>query len=188
MRIHVLRYPMAFADAVFDRLFAAAGAVALSQIPGYISHYVQRLSGHLAEAEVNLDGWRKIAQKTSCDSLAELIGRYEQSNLPEAMEAGRKCMADLTRVEELQAALDALLSTPAWQRSVVFLRHADPKIAYATLTSYVPNVPLDFESLAYAALGVVMAILFYRGMKFTGQWGVGRMRRGRKPAIEEATA
>jgi len=83
----------------------------------------------------------------------------------EVLEAGKKCVGDVDRLAELQEALRAITDSGAWSRPFVFLRHADLGISRATLDTYTPNTPMDLPGLVYAAVGLVLAVLAYKGIK-----------------------
>ena len=163
----VAQYPVKVVDSLLDHVVAVVGAVGGSQLPGYIQHYMQRLGGHVAEAEQNVAGWQEIADGTTSGDVAGLANFYLRSTDPEVIAAGSKCTADLARATELRGALDALQGASLWERPFVFVRHLDTEIADATLESFSPNVPLDPEGLVYAALGLVLGILLYLGAKQT---------------------
>ena len=170
-------------DSLLDRVVAVVGAVGGSQLPGYIQHYMQRLGGHVAEAEKNVAGWQQIADGATNGDVAGLAGFYLQSTDPEVIAAGSKCSADLARAAELRTALDALQDASVWERPLAFLGHFDPQIADATLESFSPNIPLDLEGLIYAACGFVLGVVAYLGAKQGCLLPVKR--RKRRKALQE---
>jgi len=180
----VLFFPFRFVDSVLDRIVAIAGALLVSQVPGFITHYVQRLGGHVAEAESNVitgeSSWQKIADKTTGGDLDVLVETYLSSDLATTVEAGRKCAADIARLEELRAALEAITNSSLFQKPIAFLRHMDTEIARATLEEYTPNMPFDPESLAYAAAGLLLAMIMYHGVKAGLVAGSKRLLRRRR--------
>ena len=54
----------------------------------------------------------------------------------------------------------------------------DVRTARAACASYVPNVPVDPESLMYAALGLILAVLLYQCLKVTSRLGVRAAKKG----------
>jgi hypothetical protein len=164
----MMQYPLKAIDSLVDRIVAVLGAVASSQLPGFIQHYTQRLGGHVVEAERNLEGWQEIANQTTEGNVVGLANLYLRSPDPEVVAAGQKCLRDLLRAETLQDALTALEHASLWNRPFVFLRHVDGDIAEATLSRFTMNVPLDAESLVYAMCGLVLAFLLYSGIKQAG--------------------
>ena len=185
----ILTFPVRLVDSLLDRVIAIAGALAVSQVPGFISHYLQRLGGHVAEAERNVTTgetyWQKIADKTTGGDLDVLIDTYLGSDLATTVEAGRKCAADVARLKELRAALEAITNSSLFNKPFAFLRHMEAEIARATAREYTPNLPLDPESLVYAAAGLLLAMLLYQGVKFALVAAAKRIFRRRKKEPEE---
>jgi len=165
-------YPLRAFDAVLDRAVAVAGALSLSQVPAFISHYVQRLGGHVAEAERNVAGWKAIAADTGHADVAALSQAFLSSAVAETVEAGRKCLGDVERLHSLQRAMESIGNAAPWKRGLTFLRHAESSIAGETLESFAPNVPVDPESIVYAVVGLVLGAVVYRGIKSGCRAGV----------------
>lgn len=164
----LLLWPLRVVDRVIDRIVAVLGAISLSQLPGFMQHYSQRLGGHLAEAQHNLQTWLEVAEEANIDGLPKLVDAYLASDRVEVVEAGRKCAADIARVDHLQDAAGALADASPLERPIAFMRHMDADVARASLAEFSPNVPLDLESLVYALVGLLVAALLYLGLKRGG--------------------
>lgn len=189
--VKVLTYPLRLVDGLLDRLLAIAGAVALSQVPGFISHYLQRLGGHVDEATRNVAGWQEIANKSTGGNLRKLIDFYQASGDTEIIETGKKCVGDLGRLEDLQQAMAAIRDASVWEKPLSFVRHLDPDIARAAFGEYGPNVPVDLESIGYAIAGLVLAVVVYQGVKRTSRAAfrqAGKRLRKRREAVEHREA
>jgi hypothetical protein len=182
----ILKYPLKAVDGLMDRVCAVVGAIMMSQIPGFISHYVQRLGGHVDEAKRNVAGWQEIANKTTDGSIGKLVSRYQSSDMAETVEAGQKCLADIDRLENLQDALVAITDASAWSRPFAFLGHIDLSVGRSALGSYTPNVPVDLPGLVYAAIGLVLAVLIYHGIKLAFRAAANR-KRGQESEGDEIT-
>jgi hypothetical protein len=182
---HLLKWPFKVLDTLADRIVALVGAASASQVPGFMAHYVQHLGGSVAEAARNVEGWRAVAMQAGAGSVQALGARYLASIDPAVIGAGRKCLADVDRLETLQSALHAVTTAPAWARLGVFLRHLDGRVARGTLAGFVPNVPLDAQGLVYALCGLVLALALYHALRRTALTGAGalhRRLRRRRPA------
>jgi hypothetical protein len=171
-----LSYPARFVDRLLDRVMAIVGAIGFSQAPGFIDNYLQRLGGHVAEAQRNVATWQTIADKSAHGDLHALIALYRVSDKTEVLEAGRKCTADVLRLEDLVSALDAIVAAPPWSRAVAFLRHLDADIARATAAQFVPTIPLNVEGLCYAIAGLMLALCVYAGLKRAGRLALRALR------------
>ncbi len=162
------RWPLHGLDMVLDRLLAVLGALAASQVPGYINHYVQRLAGHLEEARLNVQEWQAIADTACGGDLDGLVALYLENPAAEVVAAGQKCATDIARVVDLQEALTALQTAGVWQRGLVFVRQFDPTIAQQTLEEFVPNLPLSLEGALYAVAGLLVMWALYLLVKQAG--------------------
>lgn len=155
-------------DNLGSAVTGGSGGMALSQAPAYAHAYLQRLGGHIDEARRLVDRVRSgealptLDPDSRAQAVAELAGR----------------------VADLQAARDALMDAPAWLRPVLMLRHGDPTIAGRALEEFTPALPLDGASLAYTALGVVLALLAWELLKAPGAMALRRRRTtgDRRPA------
>jgi hypothetical protein len=163
----LVKLPLKAIDSVADRVFSVLGALTLAQAPAFIAHYLQRLAGHLAEAERNVAGWTAIASKAGLGDVVELAARYRSSTDTDVIAAGNKCLADMQRVEQLRDALSAIRDAPAWRRGIEFLFNMDRNIAAGTFGDFTPNLPVSMESAAYALLGIIAGLLAYRMTKAT---------------------
>ncbi len=123
--IYILKVPAKALDSLADRVCAILGAALFCQVPGFIGHYLQRLGGHVAEAQRNVDTWREIADKTANGSLTALAEQYLASDVATTIETGRKCLADVGRLETLIQGLEAIQTAPSLAQGLVFLRRLD---------------------------------------------------------------
>jgi hypothetical protein len=162
--MRLLQYSVKCLNSLAGHVVAVVGAAAGSQLPGFMQHYMQRLGGHVAEAEHNLRGWLEIANKSAID-LSALVDSYLASADPSVVATGHKCAADMVRVDQLRASLLALQDASVWMRPIVFVRHLDPDIADATLAIFSPNIPLDLEGLVYASIGMFLGLVIFLGGK-----------------------
>jgi len=65
------------------------------------------------------------------------------------------------RVEELQAAQTAIMNASLWERPFVFFKNMDADIARATWQIFKPAIPTTVEGLVYAAIGMLVLLMFY---------------------------
>lgn len=186
----VLKYPLKAIDTLLDRVSAVVGSILCSQIPAFIGYYLQRLGGHVDEAQRNVDEWQKIADKISGGSMDALLKMGTATNTEFGIEAANKCTADVARLADLMRAFEALQDATVWNRGIVFLKHADMSIARSAGKSFVPNVPMDPEGLVYAVVGLLLGIVIYFCLKllFKSTAGLIRKKLSRKKDEPEAPA
>jgi hypothetical protein len=150
---------------LFDRVLCVAGAVLFSQLPEFFQQYLQRLGGHLAEAQRQLEQFRQAAGGAGAN-LDQFAANVATDRDPAVAHLGRVILETHARVDTLAAAEAALRGASGWSRPFVFLAHVDPGIARGTWEAFRPAVPTTFEGLAYAAAGMVaMLALYHLGVK-----------------------
>ena len=157
-----LRSFLAAFEGLFDRLLCVVGAALFSQLPEFIQQYLQRLGGHLDEAQRQLDQFRNVAAHANL-TLGQFIAQTKGSAEPTVAQLGQVVQATVSRVHDLSAAETSIRDASMFMRPLEFLRHVDFSIARATWAMFKPAVPTTFEGLGYAAVGVVCALLFYHG-------------------------
>ena len=140
---------------------AAVFAAGSAQGPAFVQAYLQRLGGHIDEARHTVfelrDGAmsRAVTDDGSREKLVEVFS---------------------TRLADLEASRETILTAhPLW-RPVVMARQADRDIAAATAEAFTPAMPLDPTSLIYAAIGLVFGWIVWELV----QWPVKARLRARR--------
>lgn len=163
---------------LFDRVLLLAAFVAGGLVPGFIAQYVQRLGGRLDQARLDLEPWQKIADQFHGGDIEKLIQYHLNSVDPTFHSEGVVIRALVDTVHQLQSAVEALHTTLFHQVSYLAL-HADPGLARATYSDWVPTFALSAEGLLFALLFATVLWLVFQAI-----WGLfalagGRLRRGR---------
>ena len=147
--------------ALFGAGVAAVFAASSAQGPAFVQAYLQRLGGHIDEARRTVselrDGatGRVVTDERSRERLVEAFG---------------------ARLSDLEASRAAILDAhPLW-RPVVMTMEADPEIAATTMEAFTPTLPLDLNSLVYAAIGLAIGWAVWELL----QWPVKRWIRKRR--------
>ena len=161
-----MRWTLRKFDALLGTVVAALAGLGFAQFPAFIQQYLQRLGGHVDEAQLNL------SQITGNASVRALDAPVRQV-LAVSLEA---------RVSDLEAGEQAIGGAAASVRPFIFVRELDIDIAVATLRAFEPALPLSMAGLIYGLAGIVVGWLFYEALK-TPVGLVARRRRGR-PAAE----
>jgi len=147
-------------DGLIDRLLCVFGAVLFSQGPEFMQQYLQRLGGHLHEAQRQLSLFRGAASQSG-GTLEEFIAQTRNNPNAGVVQLSSVMSDALDRTASLQAAHDAIAHSSLWTKPFVFIRHADPEIARATWSAYLPAVPTTIEGLMYALAGMLVCLLIY---------------------------
>ena len=136
-------------DLLGGAVIAGGAGAAASQLQAFMVQYLQRLGGHVDEAQRAFDA----------------IGQGERYRQMDA--ATRELIVGdaLARVNELRAARDAILEGDLISRPFAFFRHLDLAIAGRTGESFIPALPFDTAGLVYAATGLLLGLILYELIK-----------------------
>lgn len=149
---------------LIDRLLAVTGAILFTQIPLYYQQYVYRLSGHLAELELQVTLLRQTAARSG-KSLDVYINKFLQSQDSDFLGQGEFMLGLTHRLENLQNTYQALVEAPSWTHSFYLIKYADPVIAKATFNHFEPGLSFTLEGVLYGLIGVAVGLLVFRILK-----------------------
>lgn len=132
------------------------GGALASQLPEFSQQYRQRLGGAvdaLAQVVADFDASAQAEGLSRETALAQMQGTA-------FLDRRRTDMArTFDRYDRLQADLVALNGAGPFMRTYRVARSTDPEVAYATLASYEPAVPLTVAGGLFAATGLLAGIL-----------------------------
>jgi len=144
-----MRWLLRQIDSFVGTLFAAIIGLAASQVFAFIQQYLQRLGGHLSEAE------RQHQQIQS----GALYASVDESTRTKIAQAAAE------RIAELREAVDAIVNAGILTKPVAFFRHFDDDVALGTMSAFQPALPLDASSLLYGIAGIFAGWLIYGAFK-----------------------
>ena len=150
-------------DMLLGAAVAALAAMAASQTQAFVQQYLQRLGGHLDEAQLRLETVRNGV-------------RYQVMNPDVRAEFENEA---LDRVTELTQAFTAISDAGLLTRPFALMRHGEDLILSRTWEAFVPAIPLDTASVTYVCMGLVFGVLVYEIVKTPLVLVVGRPRRRR---------
>lgn len=159
-----LLLPLRALESLIDRILVIIGSVTLVQFPQFYAQYLQRLGGHLEECRRIVSDYAKTADSFNL-SLQEYIMAHLTSDNPVFQSTGKIIENTLTRLVELESSFQALKTASLYNRWWVFLKNIDPAIFKQTCSVYTPGLPITFESLAYALVGLLITWGLYQGIK-----------------------
>jgi|SRR5579883_733229 len=183
---------MSFVRGLIDRLLLVCAIVAGGLVPGFIAQYRQRLGGRLEQARLDLAPWQKIADRYFHGDLTRLIQYHLASKDPTFHSEGRTIQGLMATVQHLQTEAAGLHGN-VFQQAAYLAFHADPAIARATLSDWVPTFGLSTDGILFALLFAFALWLFFQATwSLTAMGGrslAARVRRQRQlPLARSATA
>ncbi len=141
---------------IVDRCFFTFSFIIGVQLPEFIQQYLQRLSGHLNEAQLQLQQFQEIAQQHFQGSLATMIIRYKENSEPSIRNTADVIEQLTARINNYQHHVEQINQSNYLNKLVEFATNMNPSIAQATAKDYVLAIPIEVNALT---TGAVLAIL-----------------------------
>ena len=135
-------------DTLVAVVVGSVGGIGFSQLPAFIHEYLQRLGGHVDEAQRHLGTIREGGG----------------GNLDESARQMAISVAE-ARVAELRTAYDAIDGASIYAKPFAFASNLDFDIARRAFEKFGPTIPLDAESLVFFAAGLIAGIMVWEMVK-----------------------
>lgn len=153
-----------FLGGLLDRLVAVFGVISFAQFPQFFSQYLQRLGGHLAEAQFMLVRFEMTAEYFGM-TLDEYIATHINSGHEVFVSSGELINELVNRINALEKSLTALKGASVYTRWWVFLRECDYQIIRETWAEFTPGLPTTLEGAIYGLCGLLLSWLLYQWLK-----------------------
>tara|TARA_R110000737_G_scaffold313123_1_gene322596 strand:- start:349 stop:870 length:522 start_codon:yes stop_codon:yes gene_type:complete len=151
---------------IIDRCFFTVTFIVGVQLPEFMQQYQQRLSGHLGEAQSQLDQFNLIAQQHFDGNLVTMITRYKDNSEASIISTGELIERLSVRVDYLANHL-AEISQADYLHSVYqFIWHLDQNIAAGTAEHFAMAIPLELNAIATGGT-LAIAALILKGLTIT---------------------
>lgn len=145
---------------ILDRLSVVLGALMGAQLPEFIQQYKQRLAGHVAELQKIRDSLENLA-KQSGTNLDQYIQKFLTNQDPDFASQGDFMKGILTRLDQLEGALNDLMTNGGWKQPFIFVKGIQWDIAQSAFSDFVPGLSLNLEGIIYTLLGAVIGYSCY---------------------------
>jgi hypothetical protein len=136
-------------------LLAVAGALLLSQLPGFVAAYEQRLGGAADEARRTLLAFMQDAGANGL-SFEEYVARLKGNADASVAATGGSVAALAVRVGALTEQQEELTAAGKLKRPLILLQHHDPELLRASWAAYRASPSLDLE---FGAMGLLLGWL-----------------------------
>ena len=162
----LIRAPFIFFESLLDRIITVSGALIFAQMPAFIVQYQQRLGGHVDELKHLVDKFRLYATSNN-RTLEEYISVHLESTVKEFASTGQLMNENLTRFNELTAAMKELADSSGLPKLFIFFKNIDMDIYRGTMKDFVPGITFSTDAMLYGLAGIVFFMLFYLLIKKT---------------------
>jgi len=137
---------LALINNIIDRCFFTVTFIIGVQLPEFIQQYQQRLTGHLGEAQSQLDQFTIIAQQHFDGSLVAMITSYKDNNEPSSVDYLSSHLAQITQADYLHSVYQ-------------FIWHLDQQIASGTAEHFSMAIPLELNAIATGGTLAIGALI-----------------------------
>jgi hypothetical protein len=150
---------LALINNIIDRCFFTVTFIIGVQLPEFIQQYQQRLTGHLGEAQSQLDQFTIIAQQHFDGSLVAMITSYKDNNEPSIISTGELIEHLSLRVDYLSSHLAQITQADYLHSVYQFIWHLDQQIASGTAEHFSMAIPLELNAIATGGTLAIGALI-----------------------------
>jgi hypothetical protein len=136
-------------DSLIGAVFGGVGGAMASQFDAFVLQYLQRLGGHLDEAQ------RHYALVSEAERYREMAAEARAILLSDAR----------LRADELALSFRSIAESDLLHRPWAFAANMDSEIAARTWENFRPVLPFDPAGLIYAGVGIVLGLMVYELIK-----------------------
>lgn len=147
-----------------DRILSLLCGVTFAQIPQFIQHYMQQLSGRVDELRMQVESMRTAAG-LSGKSLEQFVQKFLNSSDPDFVHQGQVMSDIYHRYESLSMAYTQLEGTQGVAQPFVFFYHIDTSLVKSTFAHFSLGLPFTIEAGVYALAGIVCCHLAFMGFR-----------------------
>lgn len=147
---------VSFINNILDKCFFTLAFIVGVQLPEFINQYIQRLSGHLNEAKLQLGHFQSLAEKHYQGDITLLITNYKQNTEQSIVDMATVIENLLARVDYLQTHYLALVDHEYLKQLKQFFTHADLLLVNQTAEHFTLAIPLEINALI---TGITLALL-----------------------------
>ncbi len=136
-------------DSLIGAVFGGVGGALASQFDAFVLQYLQRLGGHMDEAQ------RSYKLALDPDHYRDMATEVRAMLLAEAR----------SRADELDSAFRSIAESDILHRPFSFFANMDTGIAARTFETFRPALPFDLTGLIYAGTGIILGLIVYELLK-----------------------
>jgi|TARA_B110000211_G_scaffold48924_1_gene53203 hypothetical protein len=144
---------------IIDRCFFTAIFILGVQLPEFMQQYQQRLAGHLAEAQSQLNQFEIIAQQHFDGSIITMVTRYKDNSEAAIVSTGELIERLSLRVEYLSTHLAQITQSDYLHNVYLFIWHLDNEIAKGTAEHFSMAIPLELNAIATGGTLAITALI-----------------------------
>ena len=157
---------MTFINGLLQRLLFTFGVILFMQLPQFIDHYSQQLSGYYLAQQNQLKQFQLIADSNFNGQLNKLVIDFRESPAPAVQQVGKQVLTLQQSVPALAADLTMLTEGNYAHKLIYFLTRIDRTLAENTLSIFTPGIPLSQAAIVTGLIGgIVLNLLWLFSLK-----------------------
>ena len=152
---------MTFIHGLLQRLLFTIGVMLFMQLPQFIDHYSQQLSGYYLAQQNQLQQFQLIADTNFNGQLDTLIADFKSSLAPAVQDVGKQVLTLQQSLPKLATDLAILTEGSYINKLTYFVTRIDSKLAENTLSLFTPGIPLSQAAIVTGLIGGITLNLFW---------------------------
>jgi len=157
---------MTFINGLLQRLLFTFGVMLFMQLPQFIDHYSQQLSGYYLAQQNQLQQFQLIADRNFNGQLDTLIADFKASPAPAVQQVGKQVLTLQQSLPELATDLTILTEGSYINKLTYFITRIDSKLAENTLSLFTPGIPLSQAAIVMGLIGgITLNLLWLLNLK-----------------------
>ncbi len=144
---------------IIDRCLFTLTFIVGVQLPEFIHQYLQRLSGHLEEAKLQLSQFSALAQSHYQGDLVLMVKSYKANSDPVIVDTGKVIEQLVDRVNYLDNHFNTLFNNDYVSQIQYFILNADLQIMQQTAKIFTLAIPLEINALATGAIVAITGLM-----------------------------
>lgn len=133
-------------------------AIFAIQIPAFIDAYSQRLGGHIAELQWQIQQLELLSMQSG-KNLDSYIQKFLAQDDADFYSQGIYIQNLTLRKNQLQSHLEKIENAPAGFKFFIFLKNLDIHIARESILHFKPSLPLTMSAALYGLIGLLIGSL-----------------------------
>lgn len=164
---------MTFINGLLQRLLFTLGVILFMQLPQFIDHYSQQLSGYYLAQQKQLQQFQLIADNNFNGQLDKLIADFNTSPAPAVQQIGEQVFTLQQSLPVLATDLAILTDGNYVNQLSYFATSLNTELAKNTLALFTPGIPLSQAALITGLFGgITLNMLWLLIINLTtGLWG-----------------
>ncbi|SGY97224.1 DUF2937 family protein [Moritella viscosa] len=152
---------MTFIHGLLQRLLFTIGVMLFMQLPQFIDHYSQQLSGYYLAQQNQLQQFQLIADTNFNGQLDTLITDFKSSPAPAVQQIGKQVLTLQLSLPKLATDLEILTEGSYINKLTYFVTRIDSQLAENTLSLFTPGIPLSQAAILTGLIGGTTLNLFW---------------------------